>query len=76
VAAGSRGDIAALEGLDASVNQSVPQINRLSEEASAKAERAVNRVFRLGVVLILIFLAGSVLAGLAYRSLARKLTRE
>jgi hypothetical protein len=28
----------------------------------------VNRAFRLGVVLILIFLAGSLLAGVAYRA--------
>jgi hypothetical protein len=71
------GDMAKdLNTLITSVNQSVPQITRLSKEASAKAEHAVDRAFRLGVVLVLIFLAGSVLAGLAYRALARKLTRE
>jgi hypothetical protein len=76
-AANQVGDMAKnLNTLITSVNQSVPRITQLSEEASAKAERAVDRAFRLGVVLVLIFLAGSVLAGLAYRSLAKKLTRE
>ena len=44
-----------------------------SEQATVKAERVVDRAFRLGLVLVGILLAGSVLAALAYRALANRL---
>jgi hypothetical protein len=65
-----------LNALLASVNQSAPQLEKLSQQTTAKADRVVQHAFRLGVVLVLILLAGSVLAGLAYRILANKLTRD
>jgi len=64
-----------LEGLLNSVNQSTPQLARLRQDATADANRVVHRAFWLGLTLILILLAGSVLAGLAYRTLANRLTR-
>jgi hypothetical protein len=63
-----------LNTLIASVNASVPQLDRLSGQASADLERVVNRGFRLGLVLIGVLLAGAVLAGLVYRFLAERLT--
>ncbi|MBE7502824.1 MAG: hypothetical protein HS113_21575 [Verrucomicrobiales bacterium] len=63
-----------LDALIASVNASVPQLERLSRQAGADLERVVNRGFRLGLVLIGVLLAGAVLAGLAYRYLAERLT--
>jgi hypothetical protein len=62
-----------LNTLVASVNQSVPQIERLSQQATADAQRVVDRSFRLGLVLIGVLLMGAVAAGLAYRVLANKL---
>ena len=59
--------------LIASVNQSVPQLTRLSQQASADAQSVVNHSFRLGLVLIVVLLAGAVVAALAYRVLANKL---
>jgi hypothetical protein len=65
-----------LNALLASVNQSTPQIAQLSQQTTANAERVVHHAFRLGLVLILVLLSGSVLAGLTYRFLASKLTRD
>jgi methyl-accepting chemotaxis protein len=65
-----------LNALLASVNQSTPQIAQLSQQTTANAERVVHHAFRLGLALILVLLAGSVLAGLTYRFLASKLTRD
>jgi len=62
-----------LNTLITSVNQSVPQLTQVSQQATADAQRVVHRAFRLGLVLILVLLAGSVLAALAYRILANKL---
>ena len=64
-----------LNALLASVNQSAPQIEKLSQQTTADADRVVKHIFWLGVVLILILLAGSVLAGLVYRALADKMNR-
>lgn len=61
-----------LNSLLATVNQSAPQIEKLSQQVTADADRVVKKMFWLGVVLILILLVGSVLAGLAYRRLTRK----
>jgi methyl-accepting chemotaxis protein len=59
--------------LVSSVNQNVPQIERLSQRATGDAQKVVDRAFRQGLVLIGLLLGGAVLAGLAYRSLAKKL---
>jgi hypothetical protein len=64
-----------LEALVNSVNQSTPQLARLRQDATAEANRVVQRAFWFGLALILILLAGSVLAALAYRLLANKLSR-
>ena len=58
-----------------SVNQSVPQVAKLGEQAGADMERVVHRAFWLGLLLIGVLLAGALLAGLAYRVLADKLKR-
>ena len=63
-----------LNALLASVNQSTPELAKLSQQTTADAERVLQRAFRLGVTLIVILLVGSVLAGLTYRALANKLT--
>jgi hypothetical protein len=65
-----------LNALLASVNQSAPQLEKLSQQTAADADRVVQHTFRLGLVLILILLAGSVAAGLVYRILANKLTKD
>ena len=64
-----------LNALLTSVNQSIPQITSLSQQSAADARRVVDRAFRLGLVLIVVLLAASVLAALAYRFLANKLNR-
>jgi hypothetical protein len=58
-----------------SVNQSTPQAAQLAQGAAASLERALRHGFWLGLVLIIMLLAGAVLAGLAYRILANKLAR-
>jgi hypothetical protein len=64
-----------LNTLVTSVTQSVPQVAQLGQTATADAERVVHQAFRLGLVLILTLLVGSVLAALAYRIVANKLNR-
>ncbi len=63
-----------LNALLATVNQSMPEITRLSQQTKTNADRVVTHAFWLGVVLILVLLVGAVLAGLAYRALARKMS--
>jgi hypothetical protein len=63
-------DLTALLG---SMDKSVPAIARVSQEAGENLKRVVDRAFWRGLVLILALLAGSVLAALAYRAMARKL---
>jgi len=58
-----------------SVNQSLPQTKQLGQQAAANVESVVHRGFWLALALIGVLLAGAVLAGLAYRILANKLTR-
>jgi hypothetical protein len=65
-----------LNALLASANQSAPQIEKLSQQATADADRVVKHIFWLALALIFILLAGSVLAGLAYRVLVNKLPRD
>ena len=59
-----------------SANQNATQLAALSEQATAKADRVVDRAFRLGLLLVVILLAGSVLTALAYRVLANRLARK
>jgi hypothetical protein len=54
-------------------DQSTTQLTSLSKEVAAKADQTVDRTFRLALVLIVLLLVGSVLAGLAYRLLANRL---
>jgi hypothetical protein len=63
-----------LNTLLVSVNQTTPQIEKLSQQTKADADDIVRHAFGYALVLILILLAGSVLAGLIYRALANKLT--
>ncbi len=65
-----------LNTLIGSLNQSAPEIQRLSRQAGADLERAVDRGFWLGLVLIAVLLTGAVLAGLVYRFFAEKLKRR
>lgn len=61
-----------LNTLVASLNQSTPGIQRLSQQTVADAQKIANHVFRLGLVLI----AVSVLAGLLYTFLSLKLRQR
>jgi len=73
-AAGQIRDMAQeLQQLLTGVNQTAPELARLSRETTADAERVLARSFWLAVALSLIVLAGAVVAGLAYRALANKL---
>jgi hypothetical protein len=65
-----------LNTLVRSVNQSESQLQRLSQQAGADVQKVVDHAFRLGLVLIAVLLAGSVLASLVYRFLAEKLKRS
>jgi hypothetical protein len=56
----------------ATLNRSAPQMAQLSQQTADKAEGVVQHAFWLGLLLIVILLAGSVAAGLAYRKLAGK----
>jgi hypothetical protein len=72
--AGRVGDMAKdLNTLLTSVDQTTPRLASLSREATANAEQVVNRAFRLGLLLILVLLAGSLIAALVYRLLIRRL---
>ena len=54
------------------LNQSTPELARVSGQTAADAKQIVDHAFRCGLVLILILLAGAVLAGLCYRLLVKK----
>jgi len=57
-------------------NENVTQLTRLSDDATKRVDRAVDRAFHRGILLIVIFLVGSVLAALTYRALSRKNTSK
>ena len=59
-----------LNALLASVNQSAPQIEQLGRQTKDDADAVVRHAFLYGVAIVLILLAGSVVAGLIYRRLA------
>lgn len=61
-----------LNVLVASLNQSTPGIQRLSQQTVANAQTIANHIFRLGLALI----AVSVVAGLLYTFLAQKLKQR
>jgi methyl-accepting chemotaxis protein len=65
-----------LNALIASVNGSLPQMQELSQQTRADAEAVVRHAFVYGLVLVMILLAGAVLAGLTYRFLANKLPKS
>lgn len=56
-----------------SVNQSMPQVERLGQTATGDAQKLLDHGFRLALILIAVLLLGSILAGVAYRFLANKL---
>jgi hypothetical protein len=73
-AAGQVGAMARdINSLLAAVNQNTTQFAQLGQQAAANVEGAVQRGFRLGLLLVVILLAGAVIAGLTYRVLAEKL---
>ncbi len=61
-----------LNALLASVNQSAPELEKLSQQTTANADRFLRRLFWMGLILIVILLAGSVVAGLIYQRLSGK----
>jgi predicted Zn-dependent protease with MMP-like domain len=58
------------------VDQSVPQLERLSQKSTADASKVVDHAFHMGLVLIAVLLTGAVLAGLVYRFFSEKLKRS
>jgi len=64
-----------LNTLVSSVNQNVPQIERLSQTATSDAQKVVDHAFHLGLVLIAVLLGGLVVVGLVYRFFAEKMKR-
>ena len=62
-----------LNALLATINQTAPQLAQLQQQTAADANRVVDHAFRLGLALILVLLAGALVAGLLYRVLANKL---
>jgi hypothetical protein len=63
-----------VNNLLATANQSLPQIDKISDQMSENADQIIHHAFMMGLVLIIILLVGLVVAGLAYRVLADKLT--
>jgi hypothetical protein len=75
--AGQIGDAAKdLVALLTTLNQSTTQLAQLGQQTTADANRVVDHAFRRGLILILVLLAGSVVAALTYRILASKLARN
>jgi hypothetical protein len=62
-----------LNTLLTTMNQSTPQMNKLSQQIIANANLVVSHAFWLALALIIILLAGSVIAALTYRVIASKL---
>jgi len=65
-----------LDGLLATMNQSVPQLAQLGQQTTANANRVVDHAFRRVLILIPVFLVGWVVAGVTYRILANKWTED
>jgi len=64
---------ASLTAVLATANQSLPELEKLSQQITGNTNRMIHHAFWLGMALIIIFLAGSVAAALTYRVLANKL---
>jgi hypothetical protein len=62
-----------LNTLVSSLNQSTPQIQRLSQQSSADLQKVVDHGFWLGLILIVVLLGGGLLAALIYRLILLKL---
>jgi hypothetical protein len=58
------------------LNQSAPQLGELRQQTADDADRVVQHAFWYGVALTLIVLTGSVVAGVCYRALANRLSRD
>jgi hypothetical protein len=56
-----------LNTLVSSLNQSTPQIQRLSQQTGADLQKVIDHGFWLGLILIVVLLGGAVLAALVYR---------
>jgi hypothetical protein len=65
-----------LNALVGSVNQGVPEIQRLSRQADADLQKDIDRGFRLGLVLIAVLLTGSLLVGVLCIYFAQKLKQR
>jgi predicted S18 family serine protease len=65
-----------LNSLITSVHQSTPEVQQLTQQATANMTEVVNHGFRLGLVLIGVLLAGAVAAGLVFRFFSEKLTQR
>jgi hypothetical protein len=63
-----------LNTLLATVNQSAPQLAQLGQQTTADAKQIVDHAYRRGLMLILVLLGGSVVAGLIYRVIANLLS--
>ncbi|PWU13622.1 MAG: hypothetical protein C5B50_19025 [Verrucomicrobia bacterium] len=59
-----------------SVNQTAPEIQRLTRQADADMQKVVDHGFRLCLVLIAVLLIGAVVTGLLYTFLAQKLKQH
>ena len=76
-AAGQIGNAAKdLNALLTTLNQSTTQLAQLGQQTTADANRVVDHAFRRGLILILVLLTGSVVAGLGYRILANIMKRD
>jgi hypothetical protein len=58
------------------VNQSVPELTKLSQETETNLNHAMDRAFWRGILLILIFCAVLLPTAVLYRVLAHKLTQH
>ena len=65
-----------LSALLTTVNQSTPELARLGQQSAVEANAVVNHAFWCGLVLIVVLLAGALLAALIYRALVKKDRRE
>jgi hypothetical protein len=65
-----------VNALVTSVNQSVPELTKLSQQTQENLNRAVDRAFWRGILLIVIFCVALVPTFLIYRILLHKLTRR
>jgi hypothetical protein len=62
-----------LQELLATVNQTTPQMQKISDQMTANADHVVHHAFVMGLILIIVLLAGSVIAALVYRILVNKM---